>query len=110
MLKGKDYESLDEAFPFLASFINLSTEYEKKAPMTRVHTSYSEIGADMVRDMEQCAWGKEDQGSPERRVKAVQVMLEEAFNKHYVSTLHALKCHLLDHMVEVRQLFRTLCV
>lgn len=55
MLKGEEYHSSDEVFPFVVAFIDWSTEYEKTAPMTIVHMWYNEKLADLKGDMRQIA-------------------------------------------------------
>lgn len=61
MLEGKGYRSLDEVLLFIAAFIDQSTEFEKAEPVTRVHTRYSEIVADVMEDTQQPAWSAEYQ-------------------------------------------------
>lgn len=55
MIRGaqeeKDYSVLDKLFPFLAAFIDQSTECEKTAPMTTLHTLYRELSVDVTKDM-----------------------------------------------------------
>lgn len=48
MLEKKNYHSLENVFPFLAVFFDRRTENEKKAPMTRVHTRYTKVVANMT--------------------------------------------------------------
>lgn len=55
MLEGKDYQSSDKSFLFIMALIDRGTEQERKAPMTAVHTCYSENVADVTRDMRQPA-------------------------------------------------------
>lgn len=56
MLEGMDYWLLDRVFPFVAVLINLSTEYEKTAPMSTVQMRYCETVSDVTDDMWQRTW------------------------------------------------------
>lgn len=41
-------------YPFVPTFIDRNTEFEKTVVMRRVHTPYSEIAIDVMGDMGQC--------------------------------------------------------
>lgn len=45
----------------LSAFIDRSTECKNKVRTTRAKTRYSKIAADVVADIDQQAWGEEDQ-------------------------------------------------
>lgn len=47
--QGKEYRSLVKEFSFVPSFIDRSIENEKSAPMTRIHTQYSEVVSDVTK-------------------------------------------------------------
>lgn len=49
MPEERDYHSIHEVFPFVASFIERCTENEKTAIMTRVHTRYGKTIVSDVR-------------------------------------------------------------
>lgn len=53
MLEEKNFRSSNKANPFVAAFINWSTECEKIAPMTRLCMGVSEIIFDVTLDMRQ---------------------------------------------------------
>lgn len=48
LLEGKNYRSLGKAFSFVTVFIDQRTGFKKTASMTRVHTGYGEILADVT--------------------------------------------------------------
>lgn len=51
---------LGSVFPFVAGFIDQSTEHEKIAPMKRFYTGYKEIVFDVTEDIKQRVWGEEE--------------------------------------------------
>lgn len=51
MLEGKQYRPVDKMVSFVAAYISWSKEWEKKAPMTRVHTSCSLMVAHGTKEM-----------------------------------------------------------
>lgn len=97
-------------YSFIAAFIDWSTECEKTAPMTRVHTRYNEIVAGATGDVEQRAWGAVDLSTFESRVKIFKKMLIDAFDERCNLRLYTLKYHLLHYMVKYIQKFGTLSV
>lgn len=110
MLEGRDYKGLDKVFPFVAAFIDRCTGHERTAPMTRVHTMYSEIVNEVTGDGEYKIRSEEELVKLEERVKEFKRELVERFDDHCESGLYTLKFHLLDHMVEDIRKFGTLSV
>lgn len=53
VLEEKHYRSLRKMFPFVAAFIDKSTECKKTEPITRVLTGSSETVPDLTRKMGQ---------------------------------------------------------
>lgn len=43
MLEGRDFEAVDGVFPFVAASTDRAKEYVEEAPMTTVHTAYSDL-------------------------------------------------------------------
>lgn len=50
MVEGKDLESVDMMFPFLAEFVDLSSGYIQAGPMTQVHIIYTELLNKLAKD------------------------------------------------------------
>lgn len=59
-LEDNCYRSLHKALSFAALFIDGSTKYNAKAPMTEVDIRTREIFADVTRDIRQQAWCVKD--------------------------------------------------
>lgn len=53
MLGRKGYRSLDKLLSLVVTFIDQSKACEKMTSMKTVHTRYSEVAADVTRDMRQ---------------------------------------------------------
>lgn len=51
-----NYRSLGKALPFLAAFINRSTEYQKTSAIARAHTRYTDTFASVTEDVGQQIW------------------------------------------------------
>lgn len=98
--EGKNYLSLEKVLPFVASFINQSTKYDKNAHMPTVNTRKSGIDADVTRNVRQQNWDVKDVGMLETRVHEFNKMLSETFNEKRVHSLYTLSYHVLDRMVE----------
>lgn len=80
MVERRYYGVLNRVLPSVAAFINWSTEYERTAPMTRVHVQYTEIVADVTGDVRRRACSEEDPSSLRKTVKPVKEMLIETFD------------------------------
>lgn len=100
ILEQKAYQPLDNVLPLGAGFTNWTTEYEKTASMTKVHTRLNKIVADITADMRQQTCGEEKLGRLERRVRVFKRILVETFDVHRDSSLYTPTYHLLDGMVE----------
>lgn len=74
--------------------------YEKTEHKKRVRTRYSLIVADTTRDMGQLTCSEQNLDSLKRRFMKFQRMFVEMFDKHLGTSPHALRYHLLDHMLE----------
>lgn len=55
MLDGNDYRSINLGVLFVAALFDCSADGKKTANKRRVHTHYSEIIADVTKDMAQYA-------------------------------------------------------
>lgn len=98
MLKEEDYCLYDKVFLFATAFINGNTEYDNRAPMTRVHTLYGDIAANETRDMSQWSCARRIWVARKKR-KELKKMLVETFEKHCDPGLYTLIYLLLDRMV-----------
>lgn len=84
-------------FSFVGTFLNWSKKSEKTVPLTRVHTGYGEMFADVAGYMGQQARRKEDLDRMERENKEFKGSLIETFEEYCNSVLYTLKYHLPDH-------------
>lgn len=57
-------------FRFRSVLINRGTKYDRTAPMTREHTRYGEIIADVRSDIGQQVWSEGEPASLQIRLKA----------------------------------------
>lgn len=73
--------------PFVAALIDRSTDFEKTAPMTSVHTRYSQIVVDATGVIGQRTSSEEDLGILGSSVYEFKKISTETFEKHYESGL-----------------------
>lgn len=82
----------------MGSFINKSTEFEKKEPTTRFHTRHNVSAAIVICDKGQRTRDESDSRILERTVKEFKRMLLEKLDEQFDSRLFTLQCPLLVHM------------
>lgn len=78
--------------------------------MTRVHTRYSDVFADVRGDMAQRAGAIKTLSTLKINVKECKKVSVEAFDKNCDSGLYTLSYHVLDHIAEDVQRFGMLSV
>lgn len=110
ILEGKNFQSLDKFFPFVAAFINRSTGHDSTTPMTMVHTCYSDIICQMVGKVGKRVSSQEKLKRLGEKINKFKSLLLGMFKVHCASCLHTLQYRLLDHTVDDIQKFGTLSV
>lgn len=79
MVVEKVHRLLHNCFHMWHLLSNCSTEYDRTARMTSVHTSYRLLVADVTEDIGYPTSGDENMGSWNGRVKRFKMMLVEMF-------------------------------
>lgn len=98
------------SFPLVVAFINWVKDHKKTAAVKRVHTCYSEVFVNVMRDMGQRTRRAKNIGTIERTVEKFKRILVETFDEHCVCSLYGLRRHLLEHIAEDIRRFGTLSV
>lgn len=76
---------------FVSAVLDQSSEYEKTAPLWKVHTRYRDKVADETGGMGRRAWTEENLGSLERHSKRFKRKLVDMFSEHCDYGLYTLK-------------------
>jgi hypothetical protein len=99
MLEGKDFHNLDAYFPFIFAYVDGWLGYENKAPLTKVHTTYTDIVNTLLSDNFGQGWTDMDLENMRSQIQSFKRMVSDLFSSEFPRVLLTLKFHLLDHMV-----------
>jgi hypothetical protein len=99
MLEGKDFHNLDAYFPFIFGYVDCWLGYEHEAPLTKVHTAYTDIVNTLLSDNLGVGWTDMDLENMQSRIQSFKAMVSDLFSSEFPRVLLTLKFHLLDHMV-----------
>lgn len=108
MLEWKDYVALDLVFKFVAGFIDRATGHIDEAPMTKVHTMYSDLARRLGEYRGNGESSSQRLTGLGEEIQHFKELVKAMFEEHCGSGLYMLKLHLLDHVVEVLERYGSL--
>lgn len=107
MLEGKDYRTLDGAFPLVEAFIDRASELKDSSPMINVHLMYPELFLCMrkcgrvVRSWQMYVSNLECDNSK------IEKLVNKLFEMHCDTGLNTLEFPIPDHLPEDGSRFET---
>ena len=110
MLEGKDYKVLDTIFPIVFAYVDTWLSDNDSAPLTEVHTLYTDIINTILSDNHGNGWIADDLDTLQSEIKIFKTKMVGLFHDCCPNGLGTLKFHLFDHIVDDIRRFGTISV
>lgn len=105
MLAKKNHFVDDTVFPFVASFIDKSTEFEASCDLTRVTAQYTGVVIKVLLDHKQVRWGENELSKLQSESAEFEQDARGVTGPRFSSGFHNLKLRNLDHLLEGSERF-----
>ena len=100
MLEGKDYRNLDYFFPFVYAYVDGWLGNHDTAPLTSIHTKYTDIMQQLYSDNHGFGWNDQALVEFNDTLHHFKTDMTSLFQVFCPTDMGTLKYHLLDHIID----------